>query len=210
MKYLARLTATLVALIVHTCGGAAVYAQTGAILVESGGIAGSVARPKMTASGATRTERLEYGGVPLNVAYLQDVAPKVELRAGLGLIAAPTTRQIVRQGVEAGAAYHLFGSSPRLVETFGAASRTWTSPFRVSLLARTGIFRYDFADGAAATRKIGGATVEALAGMRLSFSAGKLSTIDFEGTRTVLSLPVGTERVEAQAQAVTVGWRTSW
>jgi hypothetical protein len=184
---------------------------TGADLAESydlsiktGAYGGLITRPKTNQE--LEDPRLRFGGILTGLGLNHALTENSTIIAQVSLVTDVKTKQLVRQGIDWGVAYHLLGGSRLVKEQTGVGSLTWRNPYNLSFVLLGGFHQYAVSNPDDTSESIEGSSFDTNFGLQYRQDVGN-QAIGFEVLFSLVPIPSGVERVAAQGAEFSLFWR---
>ena len=180
------------------------------ISIKGGGIIGDLiytVPPKEGSEGKSSDETYTIGGFILAMDVQKGLSMDYTFHVQPQLAVEISELQIVRKGIDAGIAYHLYGGARRVKKEYKYINFAGTTPFNFSLLARAGYHAYSYSSASDSSEVLTGAALEGKAGIEYRKDYFKDSSLGVELVATLFSVPAGVERVKFQGIELTLFWR---
>lgn len=155
-------------------------------------------------SASSNSKTYKIGGVPMGMALNKDLSPRLTSMMGGEMLLDLIHRQILRQGVEGGLAYHILGGAHRSTESRDGLTLTSLSSQNFSLLIRCAYYSY----GAKVdTIEFAGTVIQGQGGLEYRLDFGTIQAWGAAVTTTLFALPMSTSKVTPHMTEILGFWR---
>jgi hypothetical protein len=172
------------------------------VSTKVGFVLGTVSVPQPN---GTAVNTYAFGGVGMSFDLNRDVSENLTVFLDPNVVLDIVNDQMTRQGVNLGLAYHLFGGSKSVIESYEYKTQTIQSPYNFSVLVAGGLANYGASDKEDKA-SIKGSIFEITSGLQFRKDLTDYS-IGAEASFTLFSFPSSVERITHQGEEFYIFWR---